>query len=326
MGPQRRTKQRSGRLRFRVGDRVECTYSGIVWTDLLDGVETNDVVKTGTVVKLHHMEEGLGRVPYQVQLDDGDLIFAPSDTDDCIRASTPEELRFDLGDRVECYCNNGYKQGTITKLNIVDKGVPGRIHPARFAYEIKTDDGCTHSAPVDRDGTIRASLKTLQPPGRALGLNSTIRFHHTQFCLPDQSDLDGRLGTIVTGANDEGYWRIKVHDYDKTVRARPANLRALRWQKASDFPLPTESELVSVLDTTKCVVIKFRKDSGDIREMVATRNLDEVPYRDWPASGVKDHVRGAAIHVYDKSKGGWRSFKCASLVAMPSCRVLSGGA
>ena len=214
-------------------------------------------------------------------------------------------------------------QGTITKLNIVDEGEPGRIHPARFPYEIKTDDGLTH-APVDRDGTIRASPETLLPPGRALGLNSTIRFHHTQFCLPDQSDLDGRLGTIVTGANDEGYWRVKVHDYDKTVRARPSNLRALRWQKASDFPLPTESELVSVLDTTKCVVIKFRKDSGDIREMIATRNLDEVPKRDWPASGVKDHVRGAAIHVYDKSKGGWRSFKYASLVAVPSCRVLRG--
>ena len=304
-----------------MGDRVECTCSGRKWTDI-DGSETDGVVKTGTVVKLHHLEEGVGRFPYQVQLDDGEFIFAPSDTESAIRASTPEKLRFDVGDRVECNCEYGWKQGTISELNIVKEGEPGRTHPARYAYEIETDDGQTHNAPVDRDGTIRASPETLLPRGRALSLNSTIRFRG----LRDRSDLNGRLGTILTLADDEGDWRVKVHDdyYNMTVYAKSFNLCALRWQKASDFPLPTESELVNVLDTTKCVVIKFRKDSGDIREMIATRNLDEVPYRDWPPSGVKNHVKGAAIHVYDKNKMGWRSFKYASLIALPSYRILSG--
>ena len=167
-------------------------------------------------------------------------------------------LRFRVGDRVECNCKYGWKQGTISELNIVKEGEPGRDHPARYAYEIETDDGQTHNAPVDRDGTIRASPETLLPRGRALSLNSTIRFRG----LRDRSDLNGRLGTILTLADDEGDWRVKVHDYyNMTVYAKSSNLCALRWQKASDFPLPTESELVNVLDTTKCVVIKFRKDS-----------------------------------------------------------------
>jgi len=59
-------------LRFKVGDRVECNTGKPVWPG-------------GTVVKIG-WNTGNGIAPYQVKLDQGDLIFAPADVDDLIRA------------------------------------------------------------------------------------------------------------------------------------------------------------------------------------------------------------------------------------------------
>eukprot|EP00435_Cladocopium_sp_Y103_P069122 s4_g32.t1 len=60
-------------LRFKVGDRVECNVDGFL---------------SGTIVKLRYHEPGWPAektVPYQVKLDMGMTIYAPLDTDDCIR-------------------------------------------------------------------------------------------------------------------------------------------------------------------------------------------------------------------------------------------------
>lgn len=64
-------------LRFRKGDLVECKTGKNKWTK-------------GKVVDLLYREEFMspGEVaPYQVELVGGDLIYAPSDTDDIIRAA-----------------------------------------------------------------------------------------------------------------------------------------------------------------------------------------------------------------------------------------------
>ena len=61
-------------LRFAIGDKVKCNTGG--------------GFAKGTVVKLMYRDDEMppGMVaPYQVKLDDGDLIYAPSDSDDLIR-------------------------------------------------------------------------------------------------------------------------------------------------------------------------------------------------------------------------------------------------
>lgn len=61
-------------LRFDVGSLVDCWY-GTGWV-------------TGKVVRLHYNQPGWGQrtVPYQVRLPTGQLIYAPRDTDEVIRA------------------------------------------------------------------------------------------------------------------------------------------------------------------------------------------------------------------------------------------------
>ena len=69
-------------LRFAVGDKVECKMGPGEWT-------------AGAVVKQLYFDEYNFRnipAPYQVQLDDGTLIWAPEDDDTCIRAP-PREAR-----------------------------------------------------------------------------------------------------------------------------------------------------------------------------------------------------------------------------------------
>ena len=68
-------------LRFAVGDRVRCKTSATQW-------------KKGTVVKLHYREPRWpeGRTaPYQIELQNGVLIFAPQDDDRLVRADDGTE-------------------------------------------------------------------------------------------------------------------------------------------------------------------------------------------------------------------------------------------
>ena len=63
-------------LRFGVGDPVRCKVSATQW-------------KRGTVVALHYREDPWPEdmvAPYQVQLNNGPLIYAPQDDDECIRS------------------------------------------------------------------------------------------------------------------------------------------------------------------------------------------------------------------------------------------------
>ena len=58
-------------LRFKVGTRVECCMGTNQW-------------EPGTVIKLWYFTQG-SHAPYQVELDEGNLIFAPEDSDRCVR-------------------------------------------------------------------------------------------------------------------------------------------------------------------------------------------------------------------------------------------------
>lgn len=101
---------------------------------------------------------------------------------------------------------------------------------------------------------------------------------------------------------------------------------ALGWLQASRAcALPTEAELVHALDTSKCIIIKFRKANGEIRDIIATRKLRDMPFAQRPKSGhVQAHVKGAAIQVYEKTHfAGWRSFKYDSVIEVPFYRILT---
>ena len=150
------------KLRFKPGDRVQCFY-GDHWA-------------TGTITMLFYREDDWPRgqyAPYQVRLDSGDMICAPADVDDCIKAAKgalggsippprkPPALRFKPGDRVMCrVSSDGWAAGTVTLLHYrEDDWPPGEFHP----YQIKLDGGRMICAPADVDQCIK------QEPAAAAG-------------------------------------------------------------------------------------------------------------------------------------------------------------
>lgn len=73
-GRGRDCRAQSGPPRFTVGEEVECSIEG--------------GYTKGRIVALHYRESDWpvgATAPYQVELEDGDLIYAPWDHDGCIR-------------------------------------------------------------------------------------------------------------------------------------------------------------------------------------------------------------------------------------------------
>jgi hypothetical protein len=74
-------RSRETPLRFKVGDRVKCCVDEGRWA-------------SGTVIKLWYTEDSFAQgfyAPYQVELDEGRLVFAPDDSDACIRREAAME-------------------------------------------------------------------------------------------------------------------------------------------------------------------------------------------------------------------------------------------
>jgi len=136
--------------RFPIGATVECCL-GDQWAE-------------GTVVGHHYREpswEADGCAPYQVQLSgtiDGEenpLIYAPNDTDECIRG----KLRFGVGDAVQCFLEGGWVPGKVLKLYHRE---PGWTDPKQWApYQVRLEperwgEDTTIYALVDTDECVRA--------------------------------------------------------------------------------------------------------------------------------------------------------------------------
>lgn len=140
------------KLRFSPGDRVLCNYGE--WVG-------------GTITGLWYREDDWPRgqyAPYQVRLDNGDMICAPNDNDESIKAADAAEhkkqpsqkvpeLRFAIGDRVLCNCGEEWKGGTITGHYYREDDWPrGEYAP----YQVRLDAGNLICAPSDNDGCIKA--------------------------------------------------------------------------------------------------------------------------------------------------------------------------
>ena len=88
-------RSRETPLRFKVGDRVKCCVDEGRWA-------------SGTVIKLWYTEDSFAQgfyAPYQVELDEGRLVFAPEDSDGCVRREAAPEASlptpFSLRDAME---------------------------------------------------------------------------------------------------------------------------------------------------------------------------------------------------------------------------------
>ena len=95
-------------LRFEVGKRVECCVGKDHW-------------EPGTVVALWYTEEGFPPgfyAPYQVELDMGNLIFAPDDR--CIRAllAVAERVGRRRTGSSSCFSNIGYCRIALTASGV----------------------------------------------------------------------------------------------------------------------------------------------------------------------------------------------------------------
>ena len=80
-------RSRETPLRFKVGDRVKCCVDEGRWA-------------SGTVIELWYTEDSFAKgfyapwqipYPYQVELDEGRLVFAPDDSDGCVRREAAPE-------------------------------------------------------------------------------------------------------------------------------------------------------------------------------------------------------------------------------------------
>jgi hypothetical protein len=149
-------------LRFAVGTRVIC------WC----GDEGGWI--SGVVQKQYIQDKDVfngAKVPYQIKLDDGMVIYAPDDKDAVIRkfypynSSTP--LRFKVGTQVECKYHNQWVVGTISALRYQSDDV---FNGMERPYAIQLVSGETIYAPVDDDMVIKLykgiSSNPIRPPLR----------------------------------------------------------------------------------------------------------------------------------------------------------------
>jgi TPR repeat protein len=135
------------KLRFGPGARVECSMP--------------DGWFPGNVVALWYHEEGFPEgfiAAYQVEMDNGNLIYAANDDDGSIRA----QLRFAIGEPVEYCLQETWYPGTVIGHRI-PRHLRGYPIMKEMAYQVLCDDSEAYYAPEDDDRYIRAPLPRRRP-------------------------------------------------------------------------------------------------------------------------------------------------------------------
>lgn len=154
-------------LRFSVGNRVDANL-GDRWAP-------------GTITAVNYRDPGDPDAvprPYQIQLDSGGAVYAPLDSDSVVRRegsirTRDPNLRFGVGDRVECFHGNNDGSGGRWEPGVV---VALHYHEPRFGqgnnmpYQVKLDSGNLIFTPKDNESVIRkASSRAAAAAGGAAG-------------------------------------------------------------------------------------------------------------------------------------------------------------
>jgi len=141
---------------FKVGSRVECLRNG-TWS-------------TGTVTKCHPYwldDDPVGSAPYYIRFDSqpgiSEFFLGPANgiKSSKVEQTTDAELRFNVGDRVECAVGSPRDQNSNSR-----RWLPGTIVKQWYSevtfgdnflapYQIRLDIGRLIYAPADEDVTIR---------------------------------------------------------------------------------------------------------------------------------------------------------------------------
>ena len=142
-------------LRFAIGQSVECRMGPDEWA-------------RGKVIGQYYREDDWPqgqKAPYQVLLSGDSLggrtVWAPSDTDECIRAA----VRFDIGERVQCCVGNErWVRGTVAAHYYRETDWPAQLlAPYRVLLDERVDghpDKAVYLwAPLDSDECIRAAAE-----------------------------------------------------------------------------------------------------------------------------------------------------------------------
>ena len=81
MAMRRGMAKKASTPRFAIGDRVRCKTSSTTWD-------------AGDIIQLRYREENWPRdtvAPYQIELDNGRLVYCPEDSDDLIQAAGEDD-------------------------------------------------------------------------------------------------------------------------------------------------------------------------------------------------------------------------------------------
>ena len=149
--------------RFNIGERVQCN----TFADSVNS--TGQAYKYGIIVDRYYKDcicfESIlcqhEACPYQIRLDNGQLIMARMDKDVQIKKvewDGPSQLRFPLGTRVECHFfePENWKAGKVVRHFFVAPGSQGAGDICR--YLVMGDDGGEMWAPSDNDECIRQEI------------------------------------------------------------------------------------------------------------------------------------------------------------------------
>ena len=151
-------------LRFNIGDRVYCNFGRDGW-------------ESGTIA-MRHCKRDDGRYhPYYVQLDKGGFVFVPYDKDKTIKKSDekmhPTNLRYIVGDRVDCRIHNGTTEEWVSGTVILRNGNLKSFKEQNTTYKLKSnkeisldivpynvrlDGGGVAAVPIDNDNYIKQTI------------------------------------------------------------------------------------------------------------------------------------------------------------------------
>jgi uncharacterized protein YjdB len=76
-------------------------------------------------------------------------------------------------------------------------------------------------------------------------------------------------------------------------------------------------DIVKVLSEGQANVT-FTKKDGSVREMLCTRNMNEIPVESQPKGGSERKENLEVITAYDLDKSGWRSFRVDAVIDVKS--------